>query len=277
MSHARQGFRQACVLSGLRIVSMALNVPGPLAVSRLHEAGAQVTKIEPLAGDPLERICNGWYTELHRGVAVERLDLKSAAGTSRMRALLNDADLLVSSQRPSALRRLGLDTTSLAGVRWLNIVGDRAQPEVAGHDLTYQARAGLLGETLPPTLLADVIGGERAFAAALLLLRQPAGAHDEVGLSDSLAPLVAPLAHGLTAPGGVLGGGLPEYAVYRAKQGSVAVAALEPHFRERLYAALGLAGSGDLAGAMLGRTADEWERWAREHDLPIAAVARADR
>jgi alpha-methylacyl-CoA racemase len=259
-------------LDGVRVVSMALNAPGPLAVARLAAEGARVTKVEPPSGDPLQAFCRSFYDELHQRVRVERIDLKSADGIARLRTLVDEADIFISSQRPSALARLGLTPASLSRARWLNIVGERAQPEIAGHDLTYLARAGLLGESLPVTLMADVMGSERAFSAALLLLRQPPGAHVDVGLYDSLDSLIAPRKHGLTGPGALLGGGLPAYGVYAAKEGRVAIAALEPHFRQRLYSALALQEGADLTDAMRTRTAEDWERWAEEHDLPIAAV-----
>lgn len=116
------------------------------------------------------------------------------------------------------------------------------------------------------------MGSERAVVAALLLLRQPAGSRAEVGLFDSLAPLVATSANGLTSPGGILGGGLPAYGVYETRAGRVALAALEPHFRARLYAALDLPLDSSLSAIMKTRSADEWVAWAEAHDLPIAAV-----
>jgi alpha-methylacyl-CoA racemase len=258
-------------LRDVRVVSMALNVPGPLAVQRLAAAGARVVKIEPPSGDPLEAMSPEWYGEMHREVRVERVDLKRDDGRERLKVLLHDADVFLSSQRPSSLARLGLDSASLVAVRWVNIVGDRAEPDVAGHDLTYQARAGLLGQSMPPSLFADVMGSERAFSSVLMLLRQPAPAHAEVGLYDSLTPLLAPLKHGVTAAGGILGGGLPAYRIYRTRDGWCAIAALEPRFRARLYQGLDLEPEVALDDAMLARTADEWEQWARERDLPIAA------
>lgn len=258
---------------------MALNAPGPVAASKLRRAGATVVKVEPPTGDPLEGYVPGWYRELHDSVTVERLDLKTAAGGSRMRALLADADLLLASQRPSALQRLGLDADTLlhpasrlAHLRWLNIVGDLDDVEVPGHDLTYLAKAGLLGSELPRTIFADVLAAENAFATALLLLRQAPGARAQVGLFDSLQPLVAPLRHGLTGPGTLLGGQLSAYGVYDAREGRVAVAALEPHFRRRLYAALDLPIDSDLTGVFVTRSAREWEAWALSQDLPIVAL-----
>ena len=266
-------------LNDVRVVTIALNAPGPVATSKLRDAGAIVTKVEPPAGDPLERHCLAWYRDLHAGVTVERIDLKSVAGASQMRTLLAEADLFLASQRPAALERLGLDAATLLNphsrlnhLRWLNIVGERANPAAPGHDLTYLAKAGLLGSEIPRSLFADILAAENAFSTALLLLRQPKGSHANVGLYDSLAPLVATLRHGLTRPGDLLGGGLPAYGIYDAREGRVAVAALEPHFRRRLYEALELPVESDLVAIFKTRTADEWEAWAAERDLPISRL-----
>jgi crotonobetainyl-CoA:carnitine CoA-transferase CaiB-like acyl-CoA transferase len=263
--------------AGRSIVTIALNVPGPVTARHLRDAGYGVTKVEPPAGDPLATFCPALYLELHDGIRVERLDLKNEAGRARMRDLLARADLFLTSQRPSALARLGLDRAGLLAneatrqVRHLAILGEVSRPEIAGHDLTYLARAGLLGADMPRTLVADVLGGTRAFAEALLLLARPPGSDAVVGLFDSLEPLAALWRHGLTGPGAPLGGGLPFYRVYAASEGRVAIAALESHFRARLYAALSLPPESDLTAAMATRTASEWEHWGKQHDVPIAA------
>lgn len=255
---------------------MAQNVPGPVAVARLVQRGARAIKIEPPSGDPLAGICRAWYDELHRGIDIERLDLKSAGGKARLNALLPSCDIFIASHRPSALARLGLDAGALVRdvptLRHLNIVGDTADPERAGHDLTYLAQHGLLREAMPLTLIADMVGAERARAAAIELMNEPPGSTRVVGLADAIHDLAAPLRHGLTAPGGHLGGGNPAYGVYPARDGVIAVAALEPHFRARLYASLGLRDGEDPRATFKTRTAAEWEAWALDRDLPLVAV-----
>ena len=289
----------------MKIVSIALNVPGPVAVARLVAEGAQAIKIEPPWGDPLHDLCKRWYDDLHRGVAVERSDLKTAGGRARMVTLLESADVFVASQRPAALARLGLDARSLRtafpSLRHVNIVGDTANPEQPGHDLTYQARAGLLpalsgvegpaptlrpaqGDPehgrgtsgvglrgLPLTLFADMAGAERAHAAIKDVMNHP-GASREVGLYDALGDLTAPLRYGLTATGGHLGGGNPAYGIYSARDGAIAVTALEPHFRARLFEGLGLADGEDPSAVFATKTAIEWEQWAAVRDLPLVAI-----
>ena len=261
----------------VRIVTIAQNVPGPLAVARMKSAGASVIKIEPPAGDPLLALSPAWHAELHAGISIERLDLKAEQGRERITSLLQDADVFITSHRPSALARLALDGDTLRAriprLRILRIVGSVREPEHAGHDLTYQAQSGLLGDSMPRTLTADVMASERVFAGTLALLREPPGSMMDVGLVESLDALLAPLRHGLTAADGTLGGGAPRYRLYNAKSGRVAVAALEPHFERRLYEELDVPAGSDPSPRFLARTADEWEAWARERDLPLVAVS----
>lgn len=274
------------VLAGFNIVNVGLNLPGPLAAQRLAELGAAVVKVEPPAGDPMQRYHPSWYAELSAGQRIETLDLKTAGDRARVAELLARADLLITSQRPSARARLGLDTATLEArypkLCGVHIVGSVADPERPGHDLTYQARLGLLEPPhMPRTLLADIAGGELAARSALALLfareRGQGAGHVLVGLEDAAAPFALPWQRGATRPGGTLGGGLAGYALHRSADGWVAVGALESHFRERLGAALGVAV--EDAEALRARFAAHpcayWEELARAQDLPITALPRA--
>ena len=98
------------------------------------------------------------------------------------------------------------------------------------------------------------MGAERVVVSVLLALRCAPGACLQVGLRDVADDLRAPIDHGLTSPGGRLGGGDPAYGVYRARDGWIAVAALEPHFRRRLYDALALPLDAPLDDPMAART-----------------------
>ncbi|MBV9496850.1 MAG: CoA transferase, partial [Acidobacteria bacterium] len=81
--------------------------------------------------------------------------------------------------------------------------------------------------------------------------------------------------HGLTAPGGTLGGGAPRYRIYATRDGHVALAALETHFERRFYELLDLPIGWDPSAQMRERTTAEWVSWAREHDVPLAATLAA--
>ena len=271
-------------LEGLRVVTLALNLPGPAACARLRSWGAHVTKVEPPGGDPMERYCPAWYAALHQGIERRRVDLKTAQGQRELDGLLAATDVLVTAQRPAALARLGLATDELHArhprLCHVAIVG-HAPPDdhVAGHDLTYMAEHGLLDAgTLPPTLFADMAGAERAVSSALALVaaRHRSGRRGSmlVPLAEAAAFLAQPRRAGLTAPGAVLGGGLPGYNLYATADGWIAVAALEPHFAERLASSLALPQLTHeaLRAAFAQRSAAEWHAWARERDLPIVPL-----
>ena len=74
----------SAVLDGVRVVSLATNLPGPIAAARLTELGASVTKIEPPAGDPLALASPLWYDELTSGQRILALDLKEPEDRLRL-------------------------------------------------------------------------------------------------------------------------------------------------------------------------------------------------
>jgi alpha-methylacyl-CoA racemase len=271
-------------LQGAKLVTLALNVPGPVAAARLVELGAQAIKVEPPAGDPLKTAARAWYDSLSRGQAVITLDLKTGHGRDRMVQLLTAADLLLTSFRPSALRRLQLDWETVHArhprLCAVNIIGfPPPDEELPGHDLTYQAKLGLLlAPQMPATLYADLAGTERAVTVSLALLFNFARTgHAEfayVSLYEAMRDVAGPLTAGLTIPGGTLGGGFPFYGLYQASDGWIAVAALEPGFVKRITSELKLEVTSrtELERIFRGRSATDWEQWAREHDLPISAL-----
>ncbi len=274
-------------LDNVRVLTLAINLPGPAAVARLRGLGAAVVKVEPPPGDPLGHVRPEWYRALHQGVEVLRLDLKEPAGRSQLEELLGRSDLLITATRPAALARLGLAWADLHGrhprLCQVGIIGYACPAEnVPGHDLTYQARAGLLTPPqLPRTCVADLAGAERVVSAALALLlgreRGQGGQHAAVSLAEAALDFAEPLRQALTTPDGLLGGGSPRYNLYRARDGWVALAALEPHFWETLTRELAVAEPDreQLDALFLTRTAGEWEAWAAAHDLPLVAVQGA--
>jgi len=133
---------------------------------------------------------------------------------------------------------------------------------------------------LPLSLYVDLAGAERCVSLALALLinfsRTAQSSCGFVSLYECARELAQPLQAGLTRPSGVLGGGSMFYSFYPASDGWIAIAALEPHFAQRLISELGLpsANRSELERAFLRRTADAWEQWAAERDLPLVAVQK---
>ena len=131
---------------------------------------------------------------------------------------------------------------------------------------------------MPRALIADLGGAEEAVSTAVaLLLARERGAeagYAQVSLAEAAARFSLAYQYGLSRTSGLLGGAWPGYNLYRAADGWVAVAALEPHFAERLKVELGVESFTHeaLCNAFAGRTAAEWEQWATTRDLPIVAV-----
>ena len=271
------------LLAGIRIVSLAVNLPGPVAASRFTSLGAHVTKVEPPSGDPLRIIAPDWYAELARGQDARVLDLKDEGARSELEVLLAQTGLLLTSSRSGALTRLGLGWAELSArlprLCQVAIVGYPAPDDnLAGHDLTYQAVAGTLSPPMMPTVpIADLAGAERAVSEGLAAIvhRDATGTATcrEVALSEVRQDLSQPVRRGISTPDGVLGGALPTYGIYDTASGYVAVAALEPHFWQRVVQLLEVSGSREECETVfLTRTATDWEKWARAHDLPLSAV-----
>lgn len=281
-------------LRGVRVLSLALNLPGPAALMRLVQMGARCTKINPPSGDPMQHYTPQGYELLHQGVRVKTLDLKSEAGQAALRRLLAETDVLLTSFRPSALNKLGLGWKALhknfPALSLIEVVGAPGPlAEIPGHDLTYQAEVGLVnGMDLPPSLFADMGGALMASEATLkAVLAQKTtgkGSRHEVALSDAAAWLALPRQLRMTTPDGAVGGAHAGYKVYACKNGRVAVAALEPHFALSLCAAAGVtlahpvkdlfhpATHQAIAAFMASRTRQQLDKLAVAKDIPLLTL-----
>jgi len=292
-------------LKGVRILSLALNLPGPAALMRCQQMGARCVKLEPPAppsapkgssGDPMGLYNRHAYDTLHQGVRIASADLKSEKGQKALHRELAKTDVLLTSFRPSALQKLGLDWKTLhkryPALSLIAIVGaPGARAEEPGHDLTYLAENNLVGALeLPPTLYADMGGSlmasEAVLQARLHQLQKGKGVRLDVALSDAAAYLALPRTWGLTQPGAAVGGGHAGYRVYPCKDGRVAVAALEPHFAASLAAAVGLKTSNimvmfapethaAIAAFLQTQTRAQLEKLAADKDIPLHTLPKS--
>lgn len=289
-------------LESIRILSLALNLPGPAALMRCRRMGAHCVKLEPPSGDPMGHYNKPAYDELHEGVKVLQADLKTEAGQKLLHQELARTDVLLTSFRPSAIEKLGLGWKGLhtryPSLSHVAIVGaPGARAEEPGHDLTYLADNGLVpGLELPATLYADMAGSLMASEAVLQTAvrrrepyagtgeTHPQGVFLEVALSDAAGYLALPRRWGLTQPSGSVGGAHAGYRVYPCKDGRVAVAALEPHFAAALCAAAGVQASDlramfapathqAIAAFLASQTRAQLDTLAVEKDLPLHTMA----
>ncbi len=172
-------------------------LPGPVATLRLAEMGADVLKIEaPGTGDhartmmqsQADRLAgrpSAFYRIVNRGKRETRLDLKSEAGRTVLRALAREADVLVESFRPGVMERLGVgydmlrvENPKLVYCAISGYGSDSPFAAFAGHDLNYIAYAGVLDQLaardgtpiVPNFQIADLLGG--ALTAVTQTLRR---------------------------------------------------------------------------------------------------------
>jgi alpha-methylacyl-CoA racemase len=277
-------------LKGVRVLSLSLNLPGPAALMRCQAMGATCVKLEPPSGDPMGLYNPKAYAELHEGVRIAKADLKTELGQRALHRELVKTDVLLTSFRPSALKKLGLvwkdlhkQYPQLSVVAIVGAPGARA--EEPGHDLTYMAENDLIpGLELPASLYADMGGSlmatEAVLQAVLTQRTKSKGIYLEVALAEAAAYIGLPRTWGLTKPGAAVGGGHAGYKVYACKDGRVAVAALEPHFAASLCGLAGVAVEG-MKTLFLPQTHQTIEAWmttktrkqlddlALKHDIPL--------
>jgi alpha-methylacyl-CoA racemase len=282
-------------LKGVRVLSLSLNLPGPAALMRCKAMGATCVKLEPPHGDPMGLYSPNAYAQLHIGVRIAKADLKTELGQRALHRELAKTDVLLTSFRPSALKKLGLvwkdlrkQYPQLSVVAIVGAPGERA--EEPGHDLTYMAENDLLpGLELPASLYADMGGSlmatEAVLQAVLSRRNKNQGVYVEVALSEAAAYIGLPRTWGLTQPGAAVGGGHAGYKVYACKDGRVAVAALEPHFAASLCALAGVAAEGmktlfmpqthqTIKAWLATKTRKQLDDLAVKHDIPLQTLQK---
>ena len=289
-------------LAGLRVLDLSRLLPGPFLTSVLRELGADVVKVEaPGVGDEA-RLVPYAFDAVNGGKRSIVIDLKRPEAREIVLRLAARSDVLVESFRPGVMARFGLDDDALAAANArlvrCSIVGYPEGPyrDDAGHDLNYQALAGILAlgdaePRPPPTQTADLAGALYAATAILAALwereRTGAGRRVEVALSDAALafnalPIMRARAEGEGRRGAwELTGAIPCYRAYRCADGAhVALAALEARFFDRFAQATGVdaalqydpAGHAALERLFATRPAREWVATLRKAGVPIAPV-----
>jgi crotonobetainyl-CoA:carnitine CoA-transferase CaiB-like acyl-CoA transferase len=104
-------------LEGVRVVEFAHMVMGPSCGLVLADLGAEVIKVEPLAGDNtrrLEAAGAGFFPVFNRNKKSLAVDLQKPQGRELVLKLLRKADVLTENFRPGALDKLGFSPEALA-------------------------------------------------------------------------------------------------------------------------------------------------------------------
>ena len=106
------------LLDGVRVLDLSRLLPGGYCTQLLQAQGAQVTKIEPPAGDPIRALPGGntYFDALHGGKQLLTLDLRTETGRDALRERVVEADILVEGFRPGVMERMELGYPALAAI-----------------------------------------------------------------------------------------------------------------------------------------------------------------
>jgi alpha-methylacyl-CoA racemase len=296
-------------LTGIRVLDLTRNLPGPLATLHLADMGADVIRIETLTGDDPVPLSAPFSTSSYPGellhCALNRnkrsvaIDLKLPEGIAVLRRMVPQTDVIVEGFRPGVVDRLGIGYQQVlafnSNIVYCSISGyGQTGPyrDWAGHDINYMAIAGVLDQigadgeapVVPNLQVGDLLGGSltavMAILAALVDVKTGgAGRHLDVSMTDSLlshsvVALAATFGLGRAPKRGqaALSGGLACYNVYRTKDDRyVAVGALERKFWETLCDRIGRP---DLKPKQLA-TGEE-ARWVKEQLRSIFSAQTRD-
>ena len=191
--------------AGVRILSLAEQLPGPLATMLLADLGADVILVErPAGGDPSRRFA-GLFAALNRNKRSVAIDLKTEAGRVQFLSLVDTADVVLEGFRPGVMARLGLDAAvlrarkpSLVCLSISSFGQTGPSSQVAGHDLSIQSALGMIdvpagqeaSAVMPVLPLADIASGMYAAFGIVTGLfarcRTQQGSQIDVSMSDSL-------------------------------------------------------------------------------------------
>lgn len=284
-------------LTGVRIVMMGGLGPAPFCGMLLGDLGADVVRIDPLAGVDGPLPIDYTVRRSQRSLAA---DVKDPRGRDLVHRLAAGADAFVDVYRPGVAERLGIGPDALRDrnprlvyARMTGYGQDGPLAGHAGHDINYIALAGALHgvgtpeSPIPPlNLVGDYGGGGMLLAVGLLsaiLEARDSGEGQvlDVAMVDGAATLMAPY-FGMVAAGtwrdrrqaNLLDGAAHFYGAYAtADGGHIAVGAMERKFYAELCDRLGVdvphdddqpaawaAHRAKLAARFAEKTRDEWGR-----------------
>lgn len=158
-------------LSGLKVVDLTLMLAGPFCTQLLADLGADVLKVEPIAGemtrsmgpfppDDTARIFGGYFQSVNRNKKSLAVDLKTPEGREVVLQLIDQADVVAENFRAGVMERLDLSYERLqkrnprliyAAIRGFGDPRTGESPYSAwpAFDVVSQAMGGIMGITGP--------------------------------------------------------------------------------------------------------------------------------
>ncbi len=247
------------LLEGVRVIDFSKWLPGQYCGMLLGDYGADVVKVEDLAGDATRRFwpaktegMSYWHLMLNRNKRGVALDIKKAGGRELLLALLREADVFLEGFRPGYLARYGLDYETVHKINprliYCSITGFGQGCHKPAHDLNVIGLAGLnslddVGQACVSEVQVSAVGsGLNALSAISMALfareRTGQGQHLDVNL---YATALSMQVTGISALWGCeetkqkpFGRIAHYYNIYRTADGRyLTVGTIEPKFWQR--------------------------------------------
>lgn len=181
-------------LKGLRVLDFTRVLSGPHCTKTLRDLGAEITKIEPPAGDvaragvPHLGSMSTYYTQQNAGKRNISLDLNWPEAREIVKTLCQDADVIVENFRPGTLARFGFGYDDVAKFN-----PDIIYVSISGYGQTgpWRNRPAFAPTVHAETGLTDIL--MRHYDGAMSEVRNDACSHADVytGLHGALAVLAA--------------------------------------------------------------------------------------
>ena len=173
---------------GVRVVEFTHMVMGPTCGMVLADLGAEVIKIEPVAGDNTRRLLGsgaGFFPLFNRNKKSVALDLQTPEGREAALRLIATADIVSENFKPGTMKKLGLDYASLSRLNerliYVSLKGFLPGPydHRTALDEVVQMMGGLAYMTGRPgdplragTSVNDIMGGMFGAIGAMAALAQ---------------------------------------------------------------------------------------------------------
>jgi crotonobetainyl-CoA:carnitine CoA-transferase CaiB-like acyl-CoA transferase len=184
----------AAPLEGLRVVDFTRVLAGPHCTKALRDLGADVTKVEPPAGDlgrfglPCVNGIGLYYVQQNAGKRNLSLDLNYTEAREIVADLCRDADVIVENFRPGTLGRFGFGYEDIKafnpGVIYVSLSG-------YGQSTSWRSRPAFAPTVQAETGLTAIV--QEHFGEALSEPRGDSCSHADVytGLQGVIAVLAA--------------------------------------------------------------------------------------
>lgn len=247
------------LLEGVKVIDFSKWLPGQYCGMLLSDYGADVIKIEDLAGDATRRFwpekepgMSFWHLMLNRNKRGVALNLKAEGGRELLLKLLAEADVFLEGFRPGYLARYGLDYETVHKINprlvYCSITGFGQKCHKPAHDLNVIGLAGLnslddIGRACVSEVQVSAIGsGLNALSSISMALfaRERSGEGQWLDVNLYATALSMQVTGASALWGCVETGDKPfgriahYYNIYRTKDGRyLTVGTIEPKFWQR--------------------------------------------